>query len=241
MALGWTTGCAGRAPRDFDPRAEKALHDMSKAIGGAKSFTFCADSTMDELIAPGQLAQFSRENRIVLRRPDRIRAEGHQEDDSVYLWYDGRKVTMLDKNARIYAAVDAPDRIDALLPAMAAEHGLTLPLADLLVSDPRRVLTADASTGRYLGLENIGGVECHHLLFIQGALDWQIWIAASGPPVPRKFVIDYKLAPERPQFTATFRDWNLSAPALDDEFKPVIPADARNVTIAELLAAGRGE
>lgn len=242
LGAAWLTGGPdAQTSRDFDPRADEALRKMSAALAGAKSFSFRSLTTMEEPIAPGQLAQFSRENRIVLQRPDRLYAEGRQDEDTLSLWYDGRAVTLLDKRANTSAVLKAPGGIDDMLAIAATRYGLTLPLADFLVSDPYKVLTADATTGRYVGLEDVAGTRCHHILFTQGALDWQLWIAASGAPVPRKFLIDYKLRPERPQFTAELSDWSLQPAVPDGEFTPNVPQDAKKVDIAALLAAGRGE
>lgn len=55
-----------------------------------------------------------------------------------------------------------------------------------------------------------------------------------------KFVIDYKSLPERPQFTALLSDWNLSAPAGSEQFKPVLPGDAKKVELAQLLESEQG-
>jgi hypothetical protein len=242
LMAGPLSGCmeAG-GHRGFDPRADAALRKMSAAVGGARSFSFHSVTTMDEPIATGQLAQFSRENHIVVRRPDRIAAEGRQDEDALFLWYEGRNLTVLDKTAKLYATLDVPNRIDAMLKEVAVQHRLTLPMADLLFSDPYRVLTANAYTGRYVGLEKIAGVECHHVLFTQENLDWQMWIDAVGAPVPRKFVIDYKSMPERPQFSAVLSDWRLSAATPAEQFKPIIPPDAKKVDISHVLAAGKGE
>jgi hypothetical protein len=238
------SGCAeqARSRMDIDPRADDALRRMSAAIGGAKSFSFRAVATMDEPVDTGQLAEFTRENRIVVRRPDRIRAEAHQGDDALFLWYAGRTLTVHDKASNTYAALQVPGRIDAMLDDVAAKHGLTLPLADLLFSDPYKTLTADAHMGRYVGLAELGGVKCHHLLFTQELIDWQIWIDAGKESVPRKFVIDYKNLPGRPEFSAVLSDWNLTAPTGDEQFKSAVPKDARKVELAHLFeAAAKGE
>jgi hypothetical protein len=239
LAAGILSGCAEQSrPRvSMDPRAENALRKMSDALGKARSFSFQSAAAMDEFIATGQLAQFSRESRIVVRRPDRTFVESRRRDDVWFLWYRGCELTLLDTAAKTYACVKVPPRIEAMLDDVAQKHGLTLPLADLLFPDPYKVMTADAQTGRYLGLHDVSGVKCHHLLFTQAAVDWQIWIDAGAQPVPRKLVIDYKNLPGRPQFTAVLSDWNLSARAKDEQFKAVLPKEARKVEMARLLEA----
>jgi hypothetical protein len=235
-------GCAEqhRARTNIDPRADDALHRMSVAIGRAKSFSFKSLTTMDEPVATGQLAQFSRDNRIAVRRPDRILAEGRQDKHALLLWYEGRNLTVLDEATHTYTALKVPGRIDDMLDEVANKHRLTLPLGDLLFADPYQILTEKVLTGRYVGQQELQGTICHHLLFTQEEIDWQIWIEVSGQPLPRRIVIDYKGIPERPRFTAVVSDWNLADQSKDDQFKPKIPKDARQVDVAQLLAAGAG-
>jgi hypothetical protein len=243
LAAGAAGGCAEKARSclDIDPRADEALRKMSDTLGGARSFSFRSVATMDAPIETGQLAQFSRDVHIIVRRPDAIFAQSHQGKDVMSLWYQGTNLTVLDKTPNTYATLQVPGQIDAMLDDVAAKQGLTLPLSDFLFSDPYKMLTANAQTGRYVGEHDLDGVKCHHLLFTQEAIDWQIWIDAAKQPVPRKLVIDYKSLTERPQFVAILSDWNLSAPVADGQFKAVVPTNAKKVELAQLLQPGQGE
>jgi hypothetical protein len=244
LAAGLLGGCAEqtRSRMNVDPRADEALRRMSTAMSGARSFSFHSVATMEEPVATGQMAQFIRETQILVRRPDRIFAESRQGDDVWTVCYQGRNFSILRKATNTCATAQVPGQIDAMLDDVAEKYGLTFPLADLLFSDPYKMLTADAYTGTYVGLHEVEGVQCHHLLFTQESIDWQIWIAATGQPVPRKFVIDYKSRPGRPEFSAVLSDWNLSAPAGDERFRTVLPKDAKQVELAQLVeAAKQGE
>lgn len=196
---------------------------------------------MDEPLQTGQMGQFSRESRVVVRRPDRVFVQAEMGNDVWTLWYQGTDVTVLDKVGNAYASVKVPNRIDAMLDSAAKQHGLTVPLADFLFSDPYEALTGEALTGKYIGQFEIEGAKCDLLLFTQDALDWQIWIDAGTPPVPRKIVIDYKRLPGRPQFAAVLSDWNLSAPAEEGQFTPVLPKGAKQVEIEKLVGEAEGE
>jgi hypothetical protein len=232
-----------RIRRDIEPRAVAALRRMSNSLGRAKSFSFRGDCVMDEAIgphAPGQTAQYSRKARIVVHRPDRLFGEGEDGGEIFSFWYRAPNLTVLERPANKTATVQVPGRIDAMLEEVAKKYGLTVPLADFLFSDPYKVLTEAVQSGRYVGQSDVDGIKCDHLLFTEEIIDWQIWVAAASPAVPRKFVIDYKSVPGRPQFTALLSDWNLSAAAGDDVFKPVIPADARKVELPKLLTRAEG-
>ncbi len=232
-------GCADEKQRtmDIDPRARDALRGMSRALGGANSFSFHTTTVMDQVIAAGQTGQFSRESRVVVRRPDRLFAEGKEGDGTFDFWYQGSTLTVLERPANFAATLDTPGHIDEMLDMVAKQYGLTVPLSDFLFTDPYKILTAEVHSGRYVGQNEVEGTKCHHLLFTQELIDWQIWIDAASPPVPRKFAIDYKVMPGRPQFTALFSDWNLSAATGDDTFKPVLPDGVKRVDLNALLKA----
>jgi hypothetical protein len=41
-------------------------------------------------------------------------------------------------------------------------------------------------------------------------VDWQIWIADSGKPLPRKYVITTKDDPAQPQYMVLMSNWNVA-------------------------------
>jgi hypothetical protein len=243
LAIGILSGCAepNRAHARIDPQADEALRKMSATLANAKSFSFQTVATMDEPIASGHLVQSTRQSRLVVHRPDRLYVKSRRPSAVWQMWCADGNLTVFNQAAGAYASRTVPRPIDDMLDTVAREHGLTLPLADLLFSDPYKVLTADALTGRYVGLHEVEGVRCHHLLFTQEAVDWQIWIDAGAKPVPRRFLIDYKTVAERPQFTAVLSEWNLAAPTKDEVFKAVVPAGATKMDLSKLLEAQRGK
>ncbi len=236
-AMAWlAAGCSeqNHANRDIDPRAHDALRKMSAEIGGARSFSFAGTLVMDEPVAPGQNAQLTRKVKIAVRRPDRVFVECDEGGDLCKVWYSGGTLNMLDGASKSYAVLSVPGRIDAMLDDVAKRDGLTFPLADFIMSDPYRALTADTLTGRYVEQCELDGVACDHLLFTQELIDWQIWIASKGQRVPLRFVIDYKNLRTRPQFTAQLSDWNLHAPTTGTEFTPQLPPDGKKVDLKQL-------
>jgi hypothetical protein len=149
------------------------------------------------------------------------------------LWHKGTSLTVANTTA--YASCDAPGAIDKLADRLADEYDVVLPLVDMLLPDPYKAMIANVQTGAYLGVHEVDGVKCIHLVFTQENIDWQIWIEQGPRPVPRKLVIDYKQAPGRPQYTAVLSEWNLS-PAVDEKmFEPQPPKDAKKVEMTDLL------
>ncbi len=134
-----------------------------------------------------------------------------------------------------------PGRIDRMLDYMVEKYDLVVPMADLLAGKTYKSLLANVESGSYVGLHSVGETQCHHLLMEQENIDWQIWIDAAQPPLPRKLVITYKQEPGQPQYVATMDDWDLSPAISQGTFKFTPPADAKAVSMADLVSQERGE
>ena len=112
-----------------------------------------------------------------------------------------------------------PDQIDATLDLLFEKFGLTVPVADFVYAEPHRVLAENAEYASALGVHGCAEARCHHLVFVQEAIDWQIWIEAGPRPVPRKLVIDYKTAPGSPQYEARLSGWDFNPRAAESAFE----------------------
>jgi hypothetical protein len=189
-------------PRSVEARAEQELKRMGAFLAGLPHFALEAEETFDEL-PDGQLRrQLTNVRRVAVERPNHLAADATGDTLSRASWYDGRTVTVLDKEHNVYATIEAPTTIDATFDKLTDEYGVVLPLVDLLYSDPYAVLMEGVTYGRYLGLHQAAGVACHHLAFSQETIEWQIWIDAGEKPLPRKLVISYVQEPGEPQYSA---------------------------------------
>ena len=240
-------GCAAPmgGPREdasagIDPKAADALKRMCEVLSGAKFFAFEANVRMDERLESGQLAQFTRTSRIVAVRPDRLHVKTDAGEMRWSAWYGGSTLVMLDENKNAYAEEPVRGTIVDMLDQMATEYNLVMPMVDLLVDKVYDSLTANVRSAAYLGLHLVGDRKCHHLLFRQQNIDWQIWIDAGDVPLPRKLTITYKLESDQPQFVAVLDGWDLAPKISSDTFKFTPPADAKKVSMFDLLGRKRG-
>src|SRR5512139_1641110 len=176
-------------PRNVEARADQELKRMGEFLAKLPHFALEAEETFDEL-PDGQLRrQLTNVRRIAVDRPNHFAADATGDTLNRAAWYDGRTVTVLDKEHNVYATIEAPATIDATFDKLQDEYGVVLPLADLLYADPYAVLMAGVTYVRYLGVHQAVGVDCHHLAFSQDTIEWQIWIDAGEKPLPRKLVI----------------------------------------------------
>lgn len=223
-----TTAAADSA---VDPQADALLRRMSACLAGAERFTFRAHDMMDQLQPDGQRVQTAVNHRFAVRRPNAILADAEGDAENSRYVYDGKTLAIVDRTENLYATLPVPDTIDAMLDFVAQKYTLVMPLSDLFFSDPYAATRPRMRAAGYVGLHQVCGVKCHHLAVRGEAVDWQIWIQAADPPVPRKLVITYKELPGDPQYIAFLDDWNLSASIPDDAFKFTPPPGAQQTDL----------
>jgi hypothetical protein len=234
---------ASSAPpaRNVEARAEQELKRMGEFLARLPKFALEAEETFDE-VPDGQLRrQLTNVRRVAVERPNHVAADATGDTLNRASWYDGRTVTVLDKEHNVYATIGAPATIDATFDMLEDEYGFVLPLADLLYADPYAVLMAGVSYGRYLGIHQAAGVACHHLAFSQATIEWQVWIDAGDKPLPRKLVISYVQEPGEPQYAAVMRRWTLDAPVPEGLFTFEAPEGAQRIDVQAMKPPEAGE
>lgn len=229
-----TGGAAGPAvvtPKvavQIDVDAERVLRAMSDLLKSATTMHLVAENDYD-VIEGSETVTYSRRISIDLHRPDRLTGYSEGDQYAKRYWFDGQRLNILDLRENAYSVVEAPGSIDNLLDTMSTKYGLSMPLTDLVYADPYKALTDEVIVGRYVGLHKVNGVACHHLAFVQDAVDWQIWIEAGDHPLPRKLVVNNKRVPSVPVFVARFVEWDLGRPMPDGDFSFQPPAGAHRV------------
>jgi hypothetical protein len=203
---------------------------MSDFLTSAQSFGFTAHELIDE-VEEGRRIQYSNTRSVVVRRPSRMVTEAYGDLLNRSVWYNGENFTLLDREFNTYLQVPAPDSIDSLLDQIEEQLEVVIPLGEMLSEDVYQALTPQIRQARYLGLHQVRGIECHHIIFTQEDLDWQLWVEASSTPVPRKLVIVYKREPGIPQSVAVISEWDFTVATPDELFEFSPPEGAREVDL----------
>ncbi len=225
----WAVAQEGEPQPDTESaRIDRILRQMSDFLTSAQSFGFTAHELIDE-VEEGQRIQYSNSRSMLVRRPDRIATEAYGDLVNRSVWYDGKSFTLLDREFNTYIQVPAPGSIDALLDQIEAQLEVVIPLGEVLSEDVYQALTPQIRQARYLGLHQVRGIECHHIIFTQQDLDWQLWVEASNTPVPRKLVIVYKREPGIPQYSAVISEWDFTVATTDEMFEFRPPEGAREL------------
>ncbi len=228
-------------PSSIDPLAERALRESCEYLAQTKAFTVHAEIWKDEVLPSGHKIQVTRSEDLELRRPDRLHVEQRAHHKGRSIWYDGKTVTVMDRELSTYGVADAPDTIDQTLDMLAGQYGITVPLEDLAVMDPYASAIKNVNAGGYFGDEPVLGVQCRHIGFSTDRIDWQLWIADGEQPLPQKLVITYKTEDQAPQYIAIFSKWSLTGRAADLAFEFIPPRGSQRVPLTTEGGKDKGQ
>jgi hypothetical protein len=200
--------------------AEKLLKGMADYVAGQKTLAVTFDSDIEVITNNLQKIQFTSSGQVQLSRPDKLRATRTGGYRDVEIVFDGKMLTVNNKDGKDYAQMEAAGTAEDLIDVLREKHGVVAPGADLLLSNVFNVMMADVVEAAVIGKGVIDGVECDHLAFRNVETDWQIWIESGAKPIPRKYVITSKGIGEAPQYTLRIKDWKTDVPADAFAFKP---------------------
>jgi hypothetical protein len=216
------TGSANAAPI-IDPRARDVLNRACRELASARTVTYHSEINFDSVLPSYVKLQYAAAMDTAIERPDHLAISYKSDLGAKEIWYDGKTLTIYDPAHRAYASTAAPDSIDAMLRQVAEEKHLSIPLENLDLNNPCERAYRDVQRAKYVGVNDVGGVDCDHLAFSQQEADWQLWVDHSGKPLPRKIVITYKHLPAQPQWAAVFSNWGLNRTLPASLFQPKIP------------------
>ncbi|MCC6553843.1 MAG: DUF2092 domain-containing protein [Polyangiaceae bacterium] len=230
--------------RCVDPMADGLLRRMSDYLGGLRQFGVVADHATEVVLDTGQKLELTGSSHVFVKRPNKVRSDRRGQLADLSLYYDGATMTILGRRHNLYATAEAPPTLDGAIDFGRNELDLEVPAADLLYSDPYRVLMEDVISGAYIGRAIVNGVTCHHLAYRGNETDWQIWIQDGPRPLPCKYVIVSKHVASAPEFSVELHDWEVDVNIVDDIFHFVPPPGADRIDFLrvreQMSPAGQG-
>src|SRR6185295_4325538 len=222
------------AARADEAQARSLLKAMSDYLGAQKTISFEYDTNLDIVNTQQQKIGLASSGTLTLERPDKLHATRTGGFASVEMVFDGKTLSLLGKNANLYAQVEAPGTIDHLVDELRDKYHRPVPAADLLMSDPYKELMPPVTDVKDLGSGVIRGIECDHLAFRTKEVDWQIWIAQGARPYPCRYVITSKKVKGSPQYTLDITGWQAAGEVTPDAFKLEIPPGAQKLTPGQI-------
>lgn len=207
--------------------ATRLLKSMSDYVGKQKAFSFDYNAILGIVTTDGQSLELASSGKLKLHRPDKLHASRSGGFVDTEVFFDGKTMTLLGKNANLYTQIDAPGTIDKLLNTLLTQYNIPLPAGDLLMTSSYDQLMDGVIDVKDLGSGVINGIECDYLAFRTEEVDWQIWIAQGDKPYPCRFAITSKLIEGQPQYSVQISNWKTHEidPGWDFKFKNSTKAD----------------
>lgn len=235
LALPATLATEVRAqPPAVDPAATKILQRMTEYLGSLKQFSVHTQNTLEDLLDSGHRVDFDISANVIISRPNKLRAERKGDLISQVFYYDGKTLTLYNPSHKVYATEPAPGTIEGVLDFARESLGLTVPAADLVYRNSFQLLMQDVTFATVVGKAVIGGVKCDHVVFSRPGVDFQVWVADSGRPLPRKYVVTDTATPARLSFGTLMSDWNVAPAVADGRFAFVPPQGVKRIEFMRL-------
>jgi len=230
LVVGLTAAPARAQAPAVDPAATKILKRMTDYVGSLKQASLHTQNTIEDLLDSGQRVDLEISADVIISRPNKLRAERKGDVISQIFYYNGKTLTLYNPSDKVYATEPAPGTIEGTLDYAREKLGLTVPVADLVYRNAFPLLMQDVAFAKVVGKAVIGGVKCDHLLFSRPGVDFQVWVADAGKPLPYKYVVTDTGIPGHLSITTVMSNWNV-APAVDDaRFSFVPPQGVKKIS-----------
>lgn len=195
----------------IDPAAQDMLNRMADTLAKARGFSVTIRSNYDVVQEDGGKVEFGERRTVTLSRPNALRVDSQESDGkSTQVSFDGQAITVFSPGENAYARVDKTGSVDDAVHYLVQDLQVRLPLALLLVTSLPEELKSRTEALDYVERDTLTPVPSDHLVGQTEDIDFQVWIAASDPPLPQRITITYKTDDGEPQFRADFSDWKLN-------------------------------
>jgi hypothetical protein len=230
-----TSACGAGEPRteaERLARGREIVERMSSKLGSEQTFSVTTREVRDQIKTSGQLQQVTLTRETIVRRPDRLysKASGDVQNE---IWYDGVGLTFAMHNEKVFGQARMPETLDKTLDAMHERYGVATPVADFLYAAPVKALLTDTTKGGWVGRATIDGKAADHLSFSDKGVNWELWTAAAGDPLPLKSIATFTENKRLRKVDVTFSEWNFSPQIASDRFTPKVPSDYEGIAIVQ--------
>ena len=241
LALSATLATEARAQTPaVDPAAVQILQRMADYLASLKQFSMHTQNTLEDVVNPGHRVDFDVSANVIISRPNKLRAERKGDLLDQVFYYDGQTLTLYNPSAKVYATEPAPGTIEGVLDFAYSSLGIAVPVGDLVHPEAFRLLMQDVTFAAVVGKSVIGGVPCDHAVFSRPGVDFQVWVADSGPSLPHKYVVTDTTTPALLSITTVISDWNVAPAVGDAQFAFVPPQGVKRIEFMRLGATGFG-
>ena len=137
--LRWRRSQARRACRWLVPMKRKRRHcsrPCPTTSPRSRRYRSTYDSTLEVVTEKDQKFGLASSGTVTLNRPDKLHATRTGGFANIEMVFDGKTLTLLGKNANLFAKAEEPGTIDQLVDVLRKKYDRPVPAADLLMSNP---------------------------------------------------------------------------------------------------------
>lgn len=239
LVIGPLMGCATPQPSMPQPGTEQAtlppdvadaMRDVSNTLASARALTVNMSMLREGILADQQSILLGATSTLVLRRPDRLATVVGSDLGNFSLWYDGAKVTAFNPKENVFTTTPLQGDIDTAIRWVEKRLDIEIAIRPLLLADPYAAMLSVGTTGVYVGPTFVRGAPVHHYAMRSPTVEWEIWVSAQGPKVPRRLSVVDKTSPSRARVIIEFDNWNLAPRLTDAHFTFRPPSGAIQAT-----------
>ena len=225
-----------------EPGPFVVLRQMCDYLKSLQQFSFHSEVTDDQVYLDGKKLQYGIDMETYVKRPDMLRVNADGDLVNKQFFFDGKTITLYDRDEKVYGAIDVPPSIEEALDKAHKDFGLRVALTDLASPQLWDHISRKIENDLYVGLHKVRGVPCHHLAFDAGDIHLQVWIDAGKKPLPLKVVFLQKKLEGSPQWSAYLSDWKTAPHLTDALFKFTPPPGVQKIKfVPEKQQPARGE
>jgi hypothetical protein len=108
---------------------------MSDCMAVQQAITFSFDTDLEIVTKDKQKLALASSGTVTLNRPDKLHVTRHGGFADVEAIFDGKAMSLIDRNANVYGQVDVHGSIDHLIDELRDKYHRPVPSADLLQSN----------------------------------------------------------------------------------------------------------
>jgi hypothetical protein len=138
---------------------------MCDFLKSQQQFTYKAEVADDQVYAGGKKLQYEIDMETFVRRPDRLRVNAEGDLVNKQFFFDGKTITLYDKNDNVYGVLEVPPDIESALAKASKDFGVRVALTDLASPNLWGLINKRIKHSLYVGQSRIRGVLCQHLSF----------------------------------------------------------------------------
>ena len=197
---------------------------MANFLANARHLQTTVRIGYDVLQDSGQKIEFSEQRLITIARPDRFKVEVVKSNgDKNLVVFNGRRITAYSETYKVYAETEKTGNLDDALVYFLRDLKMRMPLALMFTNNFPEEIKKRLQNLAFVELSTTNTLPCVHLAGRTDQIDFQVWIAQVGEPLPQRLVITYRGEKGQPQFWADFENWDLASSTSGKDFDFIPP------------------